>query len=151
MALFSKKPVQYFSATEKELILEAIRSAERMTSGEVRVFIESKCKYVDPVDRAKEVFASLKMEATSERNAVLLYIAMKDRQLALWGDQGIHDKVGEKYWGERVAEILQHFRKDNYAEGIAAMVKAVGEVLGKHFPHRAGTKNELPDDIVFGK
>lgn len=151
MALFRKKPVEYFSETEKEHILEAIRSAERMTSGEVRVFIESRCKFVDPVDRAKEVFAHLKMEATEERNAVLLYIAMKDRQLALWGDKGIHEKVGNAYWNERVAEILQHFRKDNYAEGIAAMVRAVGEMLGRYFPHREGGKNELPDDIVFGK
>jgi uncharacterized membrane protein len=151
MSLFRKKPVEYFSPSEKETILEAVRAAERMTSGEVRVFIESRCKFVDPVDRAHEVFYALKMEATAERNAVLLYIAMKDRQLALWGDTGVHEKVGNAYWSEQVKEILQHFRKDNYAEGIASVVRAVGEMLGRHFPHRDGTKNELPDDIVFGK
>ena len=60
---------------------EAIQEAEKNTSGEVRVFVERKCKYVDPVDRAKEIFFNLKMDKTKDRNAVLLYIAMDDHQV----------------------------------------------------------------------
>ena len=132
-------------------MLEAVREAERMTSGEVRVFIESRCRYVNAVDRAKEVFHALKMEATRERNAVLLYVAMRDKQLALWGDTGIHEKVGDDFWKTKVTEILHHFKKDNYARGIATIVREIGAVLGRYFPHVDGAKNELPDDIVFGK
>lgn len=151
MSLFRKKPVDYFTQEQKDTMLDAVRSAEHATSGEVRVFVESRCKYVDPVDRAKEVFSSLKMEETRERNAVLLYVAMRDKQLALWGDQGIHDRVGDDFWKTQVREILSHFRKDNYAAGIASVVREVGTMLGHYFPHIDGAKNELPDDIVFGK
>lgn len=151
MSLFRKKPVDYFSFQEKETILNAIHSAEHASSGEVRVYIESRCHFVDPVDRAKEVFHRLRMEATRERNAVLLYVAMKDRQLAVWGDTGVHEKVGDAFWSAQIKHILHHFTQDHYALGIAHIVQEIGQVLGHYFPHIDGAKNELPDDIVFGK
>lgn len=94
-SFFKKK--DFFREEEKKQIVDAIRNAERRTSGEVRVFVESRCRYVDPLDRAAEIFFNLKMSETDDRNAVLLYIAMKDRQLAVFGDEGIHKKVGTDY------------------------------------------------------
>jgi hypothetical protein len=32
-------------------------AAEKQTSGEVRVFVESRCKFVDPLDRARGDFS----------------------------------------------------------------------------------------------
>ena len=57
-SLFRKKK-DFFNAEEKQLITEAIRHAEQMTSGEVRVFVESKCSYMDAIDRAAELFFNL--------------------------------------------------------------------------------------------
>jgi uncharacterized membrane protein len=143
---------EFFSEIEKQQIVAAIQSAERQTSGEIRVFVESRCKFVNPLDRAAEVFAGLKMEQTAARNGVLVYVALKDRQLALCGDKGIHEKVGDAFWSEQVKLILSHFNKANYADGIAGVVREIGEALGKHFPYDKDTdKNELPDDIVFGR
>ena len=96
MSLFKKK--EFFSQEENEKIVQSIRDAEKCTSGEVRVFVESKCKFLDPLDRALEIFADLKMENTEDRNAVLVYVALKDRQLAVYADKGIHEKVGDQFW-----------------------------------------------------
>ena len=149
-SLFKKK--DFFSAEEQQLIIEAIRNAERMTSGEVRVFVESKCSYMDAIDRAAELFFQLEMQKTDDRNAVLLYVAMKDRQLAVFGDEGIHKKVGNEYWNNEVHKMITNFNRENYAAGISEVVKDIGEALTKNFPFNNDTdKNELPDDIVFGK
>lgn len=132
-------------------MVEAIQEAERNTSGEVRVFVESKCKYVHAVDRAKEIFFILKMEATKDRNAVLLYLAMDDRQLALFADEGIYQRLGADYWNEKVRTIAAAFTKDDYTGGICTVVKDIGNALSEQFPYGdKGDKNELPDDIVFG-
>lgn len=150
--LFKKKPVDYFSAAEKQLIVEAIQQAELRTSGEIRIFVESHCRLVNPVLRAKEVFHSLNMSTTEERNGVLVYLAMKDKQLAVYGDEGIHAKVGHAFWETEVKKMLQHFNKQDYAAGIAEIIGDIGEALVSHFPYDAQTdKNELPDDIVFGR
>jgi uncharacterized membrane protein len=92
------------------------------------------------------------MEATAQRNAVIVYVAMRDRQLAVYGDEGIHQKVGEAFWTEIVQKMLQEFNSKNYAVGIAEVVSEIGKALQHHFPYDAVTDiNELPDDIVFGK
>jgi len=149
-SLFKKK--NFFTAEEQQLIIEAIQNAERMTSGEVRVFVESKCSYMDAIDRAAELFFQLEMQKTDDRNAVLLYVAMKDRQLAVFGDEGIHEKVGNEYWNNAVQKMISNFNRENYAAGISEVVKDIGAALTKNFPFNNDTdKNELPDDIVFGK
>ena len=153
MSLFSFfKRKDFFTEEEKLQIIEAVRNAERMTSGEVRVFVESRCSYMDAIDRAKEIFVELKMNETADRNAVLVYIAMKDHQLAVFGDEGIHSKLGNDYWNAEVKKMISNFNKENYAEGIKEVVTDIGEALTQLFPYNNDTdKNELPDDIVFGK
>ncbi|MEI2739447.1 MAG: TPM domain-containing protein [Chitinophagaceae bacterium] len=149
--LFRKKR-SLFNEEDNRIIVKAIRHAEQRTSGEVRVFVESRCSWVDAIDRAAEIFFTLQMEKTEQRNAVLVYIALKDRQLAVFGDEGIHKKVGTEYWQKVVAEMLSTFNKEDYAKGIAECVIQIGEALTTHFPFDRGTdKNELPDTIVFGR
>ncbi|MBK7559982.1 MAG: TPM domain-containing protein [Chitinophagaceae bacterium] len=152
MKLFPwQKKKSLFNEEDTRLIVKAIRHAEQRTSGEVRVFVESRCSWMDAMDRAAEIFFTLKMEKTEQRNAVLVYVALKDRQLAVFGDEGIHQKVGSAYWKKVVSEMLLSFDKDHYAKGIADCAIQIGEALTTHFPFDRGTdKNELPDEIVFG-
>ncbi len=148
---FSKKK-DFFSKEENEMIVQAIRDAEKQTSGEVRVFVESHCRFVDPLDRAKEVFMKLEMDETKLRNGTLLYVAVKDRQLAIFADSGIHTATGPQYWKDVVQQILSVFNKESYAIGIKECILKVGDALKTHFPYDAATdKNELPDEIIFGK
>jgi uncharacterized membrane protein len=149
-SLFKKKP--FFSPEDNEIVVESIRVAERHTTGEIRVFVESRCRFVDPLDRAREIFLNLKMNETEHRNGVLFYVALKDRQLAVFADKGIHEAVGEQYWQEVVRHIIVFFDKDNHALGIKECVLKIGEALQSYFPYDATTdKNELPDEIIFGK
>lgn len=151
MRLPWQKKKEFFSTEEKQLIVTAIQHAERMTSGEVRVFVESRCSYMDATDRAAELFIRLGMEKTKDRNAVLVYVATQDKQLAVLGDEGIHRKVGDDYWRKEVRGMIQNFNRDNYARGIQEVIMDIGEALTTHFPYQNNTdKNELPDEIVFG-
>jgi uncharacterized membrane protein len=146
------KKAEYFTAEEKLRIVDAIRAAEQQTSGEVRVYIESKNVYVDPMDRAAEVFYDLKMDKTDNRNAVLLYIAMKDKQLALFGDEGIYNATGADYWNNAVKEMIANISAQHITEGIVHCIHHIGQTLKEKFPFdRVTDKNELPDEIVFGK
>lgn len=149
-SLFKRKK-KLFSPEEQRLIVSAIQNAERCTSGEVRVYVESRCSYMDALDRAIEIFAQMGMQATEERNAVLVYMAIKDHQFAVFGDEGIHRKVGNEYWNQEVMKMLRDFNHDNYAEGIAGCVEDIGKALQQFFPFTDKDKNELSDDIHFGR
>lgn len=147
--LFKRK--EPFTESETQQIVQAIRAAERLTSGEIRVFVEHKCRYVQPLDRAIQLFGKLGMHKTHHRNAVLLYVALKDRQLAICGDAGIHEKVSESYWDEQLHALKTHFSDGRIVEGIAHCVTRIGEVLQLHFPYESDDDKQLPDDIVFGR
>ncbi len=62
-----QKKREFFTAEETQQLVAAIQKAEQRTSGEVRLFIESKCRFIDAVDRAKEIFIQLKMDKTIVR------------------------------------------------------------------------------------
>ncbi len=153
MGIFSFfKKRAFFSAADQAQIVDAIRVAEKETSGEIRIYVESKNAYVDAIDRAAEIFFKLKMQETDHRNAVLLYIAIDHHELALFADEGIYQKAGAEYWNAAVKNMLAQFTKDNISNGIEQCIKQIGETLKEKFPYiPTEDKNELPDEIVFGK
>ena len=57
----------FFSKEEQQRIVDAIREAERNTSGEIRVHIENFC-FGDALEKAKKVFRKLEMQNTKDRN-----------------------------------------------------------------------------------
>lgn len=144
-----RKP--FFSPEENEMIVRSIQDAEKQTSGEIRIFVEDRCKYVDALDRASEIFAKLQMGKTELRNGVLFYIAIKDKQLAIFADSGIHAATGARHWKDVVQQILSVFSKDSVVAGITTCIAKIGEALQSHFPYDKDVdKNELPDEIIFG-
>ncbi|MEO6612207.1 MAG: TPM domain-containing protein [Chitinophagaceae bacterium] len=151
MFSFLRRKKKFFSDEEQRLIVSAIQKAERATSGEVRVFVESRCSYMDALDRAVELFAQMGMQATEERNGVLVYVAIKDQQFAVFGDEGIHRKVGPDYWNTEVIKMMRDFNRENYALGIAGCIEDIGHALQQFFPYTESDKNELSDDIQFGR
>jgi uncharacterized membrane protein len=107
---------------------------------------------MDALDRAHQIFYQLKMFETEQRNATLIYVAVKDRQAAVYGDEGIHQKVGKKYWEDVVSKMLLQFRQQKLADGICQGINDLGEALVFYFPYNKETdKNELPDDLIFGR
>jgi uncharacterized membrane protein len=139
-----------FTEEEQQRIREAIKEAELNTSGEVKVHIENHCKE-DAFDRAAFVFEQLEMHKTEQRNGVLFYLALKDRQFAILGDAGINQKVPKGFWDDISQMMLKLFKEVKFTEGLVKGVKEAGLQLQAHFPYQKGDVNELSDDISFGK
>lgn len=139
-----------FTSSEKEIIVGAIKSAEKDTSGEIQVHIENHCKG-DVLDRAAQVFKILKMHKTELRNGVLFYLAMKDHKFAILGDAGINSKVPEHFWDDIKAHMTEKFKNNQIVEGLAGGINMAGLQLKHHFPYKSDDVNELSDDISFGK
>lgn len=151
-SLFGKKQ-EILDKDAQLKIVARIKESESKTSGEIRVFMESRCTYMDALDRAKEIFYSLGMEKTVARNAIIIYIAHDDRQFALFGDKVIYEKAGgARFWQAAASKLASHLRHDEFTEGLCECIDELGRALAAHFPYDpAIKKNELPDEIVFGK
>lgn len=142
------KAKNFFSQEDQQRILEAIKQAEKNSSGEIRVHIENGCKG-DVLDRASTVFAKLKMQKTKLRNGVLFYLAFEDRKFAILGDAGINAKTGNDFWDAIKEEMAKAFINGHFTDGLVSGILKAGEQLKVHFPYQLNDVNELPDDISF--
>jgi len=136
----------FLSAADLQAVAAAIASAEAATSAEIRVHLDANCPD-DAMARAVEVFERLGMQQTAERHGVLVYVSIQDHKLAVIGDRGIHERVGQVYWERLVDTVLGHFRQARPREGLVHAVGEVGSVLRRHFPRRPDDVNELPDQV----
>lgn len=143
------KAAEFFTSETQAEILKAIKLAESKTSGEIRLFVEDKCKG-DVLDRAVFMFEKLNMHNTEQRNGVLFYLAFTDRKFAIIGDAGINSKVEANFWDNIKEDMKGYFIKDNILEGLSNGIIKAGDALGKYFPHNKNDKNELSDNVVLG-
>ena len=136
---------------QEATLVAAIKAAELQTSGEIRLHLEDKCPTPEPLDRAAQVFAELKMHRTKLRNGVLFYLAWQTRQFAVVGDAGINSSVPDDFWEDVKEAVVGHFRQEQYVVGLERGIRLVGEQLRQFFPYNAATDiNELDDEISYG-
>lgn len=145
----SRKDFSLKTEDENEIV-EAIRTAEKSTSGEIRIHLEKTAGSQDIFERAMEVFHQLKMDNTKEENGVLIYVATEDRNFVIYGDKGINDKVEDDFWESTKDVILNHFKKGDFKQGLVDGILMAGEQLKRHFPWQEDDENELSDQISRG-
>jgi len=144
------KASSFFTKEQQAHILASVREAERSTSGEIRVHIETSCAG-DVLDRAAWIFKKLGMHKTVERNGVLFYLAVNDKKFAIIGDAGINVKVPVGFW-DGISELLtKNFKESRFTEGLSEGIMLAGEQLKTHFPYSKDDVNELSDEISFDK
>jgi uncharacterized membrane protein len=140
----------FFTSVEKLTIVQAIKDAEKDTSGEIRVHIENRCKG-EVLDRASHLFEILKMHKTEKRNGVLFYLAVMDQKFSIIGDAGINAVTPVDFWDKIKETMLVFFKKGEFANGLVTGIHMAGKVLKESFPHMENDINELSDEISFGK
>ncbi len=143
------KSEEFLTKEEESAIVEAIRVAEKETSGEIRVHIEKTTPKV-PFDRALEVFHELGMDATEIKNGVLIYLAVADKKFVICGDQGINEVVPVDFWDSTKDIIATQFKIGNFKQGLIDGITKAGEQLRHHFPYENGDTNELSNEISKG-
>ena len=129
-------------------IAGAIRDAELLTSGEIRVYIAKHCKE-DALEKASRVFQKLKMQNTALRNAVLILVCPTDHKAAILGDKGINEIIDDGFWDKTLNELIAYCSKDLITEGICKAVEKVGDLIKQKYPYQEGDINELDNEVIL--
>ena len=143
------KVEDFLTQQEEQAIVEAIIKAEKNTSGEIRVHIESTTD-LDHYERALAVFEQLKMHETEQKNGVLIYLAVADKSFVILGDEGINSIVETGFWDKTKDVMVAQFKKGDFKQGLIDGILSAGNELKKHFPWTADDTNELSNEISKG-
>lgn len=143
------KVKEFLTPSQEQEVIDAIKIAEKNTSGEIRVHLE-KSTDKPPMERALEVFRFLKMDATNLKNGVLFYVAIESKKFAILGDEGINEKVPDNFWDEEKQLLHSYFSKEEFSQGLIHVITKAGEKLKEFFPYQSDDTNELSDEISKG-
>lgn len=153
MAKHPKWTRRFLGATDFDAVSDAIKAAESRTSAEIRVHLERRLPRrffgarVDALARARALFTKLGMHRTADRHGVLIYLAVDDRTLAVVGDVGIHERVGDQHWHRVCDGMLEKLRASAPREAIIGAIEGIGRELATHYPRRPDDTNELGDEV----
>ena len=137
-------------STEDIRRLEAkIAAVETMTSVEFKVIVCSHA-WFGLKKKAHKLFLKYGLDKTRDRNAVLILMAEKDREFLIYGDKGIHEKVGELFWDSVKEDMLELFKQNNIVGGLSLGLSLLAEIFVAHFPKTDET-NGLSNKIAFEK
>lgn len=144
----SPNPENFLTAPEASLVDNAIKEAEGNTSAEIKLVVVRHC-WDSLYKKAARIFKKLELQNTEQRNCVLVLLSTANREFLIYGDKGIHEKVGQGFWDDVRTEMLEKFRLDEFGQGIADGIRAIGEKLCEHFPKETNDQNEVPNEIAY--
>jgi uncharacterized membrane protein len=141
------KTKAFFSQLDHDRMVAAIVTAEKQTSGEIRVYVSHR-KVNEVRHAALHHFQKLGMHRTKHRNAVLIFVAPESQNFFVAGDEAVHAKCGEAFWEQVAAKMQEQFRQARFTDGIVHGIQLAGKLLAEHFPRDRADRNELPDSIA---
>lgn len=150
MAIWNRSfiPRLFFTNEEEAQITEAIRLAEQGTAGEILVRIERRCPG-EPLEYACNLLHSLGITVTKRRTGILIYMSISDRNLAICGDEAIHNEFGTEGWQKICDQLSARFHNEEFTEGLCEAIQQIGDVLTKAFPMDSNDVNELPNEPSY--
>jgi uncharacterized membrane protein len=139
----------HFNKLEEQLMIAAIEKASKVTSREIHVFIESNCPADDSYDRAVDLFDEQDLQDVENRNGVLIYMALLDRQFVIVGGEAINELKNLSFWDDTKTEMINHFKIGKMAKGLTAGIEHAGEKLSGFFPFKKKPARRPADCISF--
>lgn len=141
-------PKRFFKPDEQEAIEAAIKSAEQMTSAEIKLIVLRHC-WQDIKVKAVELFRKYRLYDTQERNAVLILLVTTNREFLIYGDEGINSKVGQTFWNDVIEQMQHHFRSNLFGIGLQKGIEQIGDKLNAFYPCQSGDTNEIGNEIAY--
>lgn len=92
-------------------------------------------------------FGSLRIRRTAAGTGILIYVSLFERTVFVLGDDAIAARLEQKDWNEVRDIILKGLGSGRAADAMCEAIARCGELLGRHFPYRAGDVNEIGDEL----
>lgn len=132
---------------ELDRLSAKIAAAEQLTSAELCVVI-TRSSWLGIRNKAGHLFRKYGLHKTADRNAVMILVDTRSRELLVYGDEGVHQRVGEAFWSEVRDAMLEELRAGRPADALATGIRLAGEKLALLFPARAGDRNEIAREVI---
>jgi uncharacterized membrane protein len=129
-------------------IEEDIEASETKHRAEIRVAVEvaldvkALWRLRSARERALEVFTELGVWDTAERNGVLIYVLIAERDVEIVADRGLDGRVSNEEWQRVCTLIERELAMGRWRDGILIGIEAATGLLAREFPATGRNVNE---------
>ena len=99
---------------------------------------------------ARAVFLDHGLDATPQRNAVLLFVSRAERYVEILPDRGLAAAVPAQRWTNIVAVFQARAAKQGVVEAVTEAVAAIGTICAGPFPAGARNPDLVPNRPIVG-
>ena len=151
--LFAPSAKRAFPSNSLQRIAATIAQSEAAHTGEICFAVEPALELQalwsgqEAHERARDVFARLRIWDTQANNGVLLYLLLADHRIEIVADRGFDGKVSSGQWRSVCERVEQGMRAGDRESAVIAGIMALSELIAPHFPRGNDhvARNELPD------
>jgi len=146
---------RHFPREVRDAIEQAIKECEARHGGEIRFVVETAFdipelwRDMPTRQRALQIFGQFGVWDTEHNNGVLVYLLMADHAVEIIADRGIAARIANSEWEAVCRQMEHHYRAGRFRDGSLVGILGVGSLIGRHFPRRAPSGHELPDQPVL--
>ncbi|MCU0327391.1 MAG: TPM domain-containing protein [Chitinophagales bacterium] len=139
----------YLKKRELKRLVSNIQDLESKTNCELRIHIDKRLNTSNSLYEAKRVFKKYKMYETKERNGILLYIAIRINQIAIFEDIGLSKILSEDFLRQSIDKVMPKFKAGKYCNAIEEIIEIIAPKVIQAYPKTSENQNELSNEISF--
>lgn len=142
-------PGHFLTKSETKILMTRVAEFENETGCQLLFHFRRKLG-VSPLETNRELFFKFKLNETKHHNAILVTLALAEKKFAIWADEGVIRKTGDKLWHE-VSRAMS--KSMSHGQHLGALLEAMDisqQVLALEQPQDLRSEgNELPNNPLI--
>lgn len=111
-------------------------------------FLPKRYRHQKAWDNAYKNFHNLGLNKTKTKAAIMFYVSLDEKYVAIITDSAIKAKLDDRYWEEIVAFFIKDVKEDKLADGYIRAIGSCGKILIEKFPIKKDDINELSNEVI---
>jgi len=97
---------------------------------------------------ARAAFLDHRLDASSERNAILLFVSRAERYVEILPDRAAAAAIEPAQWSGVVEEFRRSMKAADVGEAVANAVMKIGKLCAGHFPASSANPDRVPNQPI---
>lgn len=98
---------------------------------------------------AREMFFDDDLQGTQERNALLIFVSLRERRIELMPDKALQSRVPFHIWDELLKAAIERKAKENLVNWLGDTIVNCARVLKAFDPAQADNPDEIANNVRF--
>lgn len=97
---------------------------------------------------ARQQFAALVYDRTSEAAGILLFLSLAERHVEILADRAVASRIPDSAWQAIIDPLVWDIRSGRMVDGLVKAVQGCTAILEQQFPPNPGQPNEISNQVA---